>query len=286
MNLQNVIGFGIAGNFAGHLEQAGEAGDFQAVEVKEAVQPKAIFPFYVPAEQSGFLATYPLSNDTILIPEQGGNIQIEPEVAIYCQLQYHDDGTTVKEIRPLKFSAYNDCSIRRPNAKKISEKKNWGKSSKGISATWIDIDQFAENGLMDNYRIACFLKRDGQLIEYGVDSQVKEYSYFHQNLLDWLVDKMNHQQDQGPMEHIASHLKHANYPEHALISIGATRYTEFGESHFLQEGDESCVVVYDQTRYSPDEIKTKLQQADVSGEGMSVLIQQIRQASRMRCLVL
>ena len=38
------IGFGVAGNFAGHLEQAGEAADFIAVEVKETIQPKAIFP--------------------------------------------------------------------------------------------------------------------------------------------------------------------------------------------------------------------------------------------------
>ncbi len=30
-----MLGFGVAGNFSGHLEQAGEAADFIAVEVKE-----------------------------------------------------------------------------------------------------------------------------------------------------------------------------------------------------------------------------------------------------------
>lgn len=45
---------------------------------------------------------------------------------------------------------------------------------------------------------------------------------------------MNNQPDEGPMNHIASLLEQANYPEQAIISIGATRYTEFGETHFLQ----------------------------------------------------
>ncbi|MFA7258063.1 MAG: DUF5718 family protein, partial [Aeromonas bestiarum] len=42
------IGLGVAGNFAGHLEQAGEASDFVAVVVRDTSAPKALFPFYVP----------------------------------------------------------------------------------------------------------------------------------------------------------------------------------------------------------------------------------------------
>ena len=48
---KNFIGLGVAGNFAGHLEQAGEAADFLQVKTEEAIQPKAIFPFYVPSER-------------------------------------------------------------------------------------------------------------------------------------------------------------------------------------------------------------------------------------------
>ena len=48
MNFEQMIGFGVAGNFAGHLEQAGEAADFTQVKTENAIQPKAIFPFYVP----------------------------------------------------------------------------------------------------------------------------------------------------------------------------------------------------------------------------------------------
>jgi hypothetical protein len=37
----------------------------------------------------------------------------------------------------------------------------------------------------------------------------------------------------------------AGRPEHVLIGIGATRYTELGESTFLQAGDQAIVRVYD-----------------------------------------
>lgn len=274
MDLTNIIGLGIAGNFAGHLEQAGEAKDFESVKVEEAQQPKAVFPFYVPSEKSGFLSVYPLSNDTILIPESGGNIQIEPEVAVYCKVHY--DGTTVASLEPLSFGAYNDCSIRRPNAKRISEKKNWGAQSKGISANLIEIDQIAQGGIMNQYRIACYLKRDGEYHEYGVDSPVEGYSYFHQKLFDWVADRINYQPDQDPMESIASHLEHADYPSHAIVSIGATRYTEFGETHFLQAGDQSIVLVYDGTAYTPESIREMLEADALPTEHISTLIQDIK----------
>lgn len=274
MDLTKIIGFGVAGNFAGHLEQAGEASDFMDVEVKEETQPKAIFPFYVPSKDAGFLSEFPLSSNTVSAPETDGNVQIEPEVAIYCKIQY--DGTRVVGLEPLKFGAYNDCSIRRPNANKISEKKNWGASSKGLSANLLDIDTFAEGGILDQYRIACFMKRDGEYHAYGADSAVVEYSYFHTKLLDWIVDCMNNQPNSGPMDCIPDQLKLADYPEYTLISVGATRYTEFGETHFLQKGDQAVVVVYDGTAYQPESIVAVLESGEYSNSNMSVLIQDVK----------
>ena len=91
---KNFIGLGVAGNFAGHLEQAGEAADFLQVKTEEAIQPKAIFPFYVPSETLSsteqFLSTYPLSHDTISFPQDADNLQIEPEVALICEINYQD----------------------------------------------------------------------------------------------------------------------------------------------------------------------------------------------------
>ena len=54
-DLQNMATFGVAGNFTGHLEQAGEAKDFVNVKTKEANAPKAVFPTYIPSENNRML---------------------------------------------------------------------------------------------------------------------------------------------------------------------------------------------------------------------------------------
>lgn len=272
MTFQQAIGFGVAGNFAGHLEQAGEAADFKQVEVQEAHQPKAIFPFYVP-NFNGFLSVYPLSSDTLRFPQDADNLQIEPEVAIICEIQY-DQNNQVTALLPKAFSAYNDCSIRRPNANKIADKKNWGAQTKGLAANLIALDGFEAGCNLDRYRIACFHQRGEQFNIYGVDSPTVGYSYFHQKLLDWIVDRMNNQPDQGPMHHIASLLEKAHYPQQAVISIGATRYTEFGETHFLQPGDVSMVVVYNAERHTADDIIAMAKTQQFNGD-LSALVQTV-----------
>jgi len=63
IDLHQAIGLGVAGNFTGHLEQAGEASDFTHVATAEGV-PKGVFPFYVPptkpVDAQHFLHTFPL----------------------------------------------------------------------------------------------------------------------------------------------------------------------------------------------------------------------------------
>lgn len=276
MRLEHFIGLGVAGNFTGHLEQAGEAADFTKVKTTEAAQPKAIFPFYIPSEDLGnyqFLATYPLSHNVISFPKDADNLQIEPEVALVCDIQYQEN--KVVTLTPTHFVAYNDCSIRRPNANKICEKKNWGASSKGISATQIPLDHFNTGSTLDNYNIACFHKRNGELNAYGINSPALEYSYFHQKLLDWIIDRMNNQPDEGPMNNISEMLKQANYPTKAIISIGATRYTPFGESNFLQVDDVSIVVVYNAKKYTYSQIE-EMAKLETFSEDISALIQKVR----------
>ncbi|OED46934.1 hypothetical protein ACH42_03410 [Endozoicomonas sp. (ex Bugula neritina AB1)] len=273
MPFKHVIGLGVAGNFAGHLEQAGEAADFVAVEVKEAIAPKAIFPFYVPSEKADFLATYPLSSDTIVPPNDADNLQIEPEVALLCDIHYEDD--KVSALTPIKFAAYNDCSIRKPNAKKISEKKNWGQQTKGVASNMIELDHLEQGGVLDRFRIASFHKRGDSVERYGEDSPVVGYSYFHQKLLNWIIDRMNNQQDVGPAEDIAAHMANAGHPEQALISIGATRYTEYGETNFLKSGDTSIVVVYDGEQYSQEQVIDMAHSQSFPTDGISTLVQQV-----------
>jgi len=274
-HLKEFIGFGVAGNFAHHLVQAGEAADFINVKVDDENAPKGIFPFYLPRSES-FLGTYPLSSDTIVYPKEIPNnaaLQMEPEVALICELIYENE--KVVDIKPTFFTAYNDCSIRKPDAKKISEKKNWGENTKGISSQIIPIDKFDNGGVMDDYFIASFLKRDGKLYEYGEDSAVLTYNYFYNQLKDWIKLKLNTQQDDGPLEDLSAHIKNSNYPEGMIISIGATSYTSFGEGTFLQKGDEIFVCVYSKKQNSFDNIKKKLEDGEIKIEKASVLFQQI-----------
>ena len=275
MNLEKVIGLGVAGNFTGHLEQAGEAADFKNVTVKDAKAPKAIFPFYLPKSAESrldtFLHTFPLSSDRVNISGTSSeNHQIEPEVGVLCEIEY--DGDRVSALKPVAFGAYNDCSIRRPGAKKISEKKNWGADSKGFSASLISLSGFDESSEISSYRIACFLKRNGEVNVYGVDSAARDYSYMYGILLSWIVDRMNNQKDEGPAENIHEYLLDCAKPEMALISIGATRYTEYGETHFLQPGDISYVVVYHE-RYTGEEIMKMVENDSFASDGISALVQ-------------
>jgi len=243
MDLKNVIGLGIAGNFAHHLEQAGEVGDFVDVKTEEPNAPKGMFPFYLPGSD-GFLGVYSIGTDTLNLPTYEANAQLEPEIALFCEIVYGSDNK-VEDLVIKKFTTFNDCTIRKEGAKKISEKKSWGANSKGIGNKWIDIDKFEEGGVMDNYHLASFAIRDGKVYEYGVDAPLPGYSYFYGKLKHWLIEKMNHQKNHGPLENIAEHLEACGYPEQAFISIGATAYAEFGENNYLQSGDEIYVIAYD-----------------------------------------
>lgn len=259
-HLQQFLGFGIAGNFAHHLEQAGESIDFINVKVDDEKAPKGIFPFYLPLSET-FLGTYPLSSEKIVAPTTiNGNLQMEPEIALICEIVYTRSG--VQDIVPTFFTAYNDCSIRKEGAKKISEKKNWGEHTKGISSQIIPIDKFEKGGILDTYHIASFLKKGNEVFEYGKDSAAITYNYFYGQLRNWIIEKLNTQQDSGPLENLSSLIQKASYPSGMVISIGATSYTEFGEKTFLQVGDEVMIYVYDSSKYTNADIYTHAKSDD------------------------
>lgn len=250
MNLEDMIGLGVAGNFAHHLEQAGELKDFENVVTLEPDAPKGIFPFYVPCGDT-FLGVYPIGTGKLFLPGDEANAQVEPEIVILFDIFYNEDHS-IADLEAQKFSVFNDCTIRKEGAKKISEKKNWGLCSKGIAEKWIAIDQFKKGGVMDHYHLCSFLKRDGVLHSYGVDAPLLGYSYFYGKLKLWLVDKLNTQKDFGPLEDMAMLLKMSGYPTQALISIGATAYAEFGEKNYLKPDDEIFIIAYDKRTQTGD----------------------------------
>jgi hypothetical protein len=258
--MRHWFGFGVAGNFAGHLEQAGEAVDFANV-ASEGEAPKGIFPWYAPGSDT-FLGEFPLSNDAVVLPgESEGplNLQIEPEVGLACRVVW--EGDTVVTLRPFALGAFNDCSIRRPGAKKISHKKNWGPASKGVSSQFFDISDLTPDGPTATLRLVCHLRSDGEEHEYGVDSPLIGYSYYGEVLLDWIIERLANQKGSPdtPLEDVGALMVAAGRPENVLIGIGATRYTALGESTFLKKGDEAIVRVYDTASDAAAELRQSVQ---------------------------
>lgn len=277
-DLKNCACFGVAGNFTGHLEQAGEAFDFKNVKTQEENAPKALFPTYIPnisgsGETPAFLGVFPFDSEKIIFPENEQKIQLEPECAVIFNAKWLEG--KIIELVPVCFGASNDVSIRKAGAKKISVKKNWGNSSKGLSENLISLDSFDEKSVLNGYRIASFMVRGGNVFEYGENSAVRDYSYIYRKLENWLIEKFNGQKDEGPAENINSYLKEAGFPEKIMVSIGSTRYTDFGEQNFLLKGDRSVVVLYPEANYSAEDIKNLVKKNDFSDSQSSALVQEV-----------
>ena len=283
LKYENFLGLGIAGNFALHLAQAGELEEFKNIITAEEAAPKGMFPFYLPKPNfpidglilhaKDILSTYPLSSSNIRLPKENVNVQAEPEVGLICDLHY--TAGKLSKIVPTYFGAYNDCSIRIAGANKISDKKNWGEDSKGFSNTLIKIDKFENGGIMDDYAICSFLRRDGELHAYGEDVALSGYSYFYTKLLDWMLNQINTQEEFGPLEQIEEYILACGNPKEALISIGATRYTEYGEKTFLKLHDEVFVILYNSKVLSAKDILNSINNNSFDEKNMSVLAQKV-----------
>jgi len=281
---KHFLGLGIAGNFALHLDQAGEAEDFKNIITADEAAPKGMFPFFLPRIQNPvnkaelkakkILTTYPLGSDHLKLPiDKELNIQAEPEVGLICDLEYRTG--KLHKITPRYFGAYNDYSIRVKGAEKISDKKNWGHETKGFSNNIIKIDKFSAGGNIDDYSICSFLRRDGEVHAYGENVALTGYSYFHEKLVDWMLHQINTQENFGPLEPLNEYIHACDNPAEALISIGATRYTEFGENTFLKYGDESIVIVYDNTKLTQEDVLESVKTSKYDNSTMSVLAQKV-----------
>jgi len=248
--MTDYLGLGIAGNFAEHLTEAGEDKDFVNVTTADPNAPKGVFPFHVP-NHSGVLGENPVCDAQLKMPslDADAKLQAEPEMALQCRVTYKDG--LVESISPIAASAFNDCSIRKPNAKKISEKKNWGACSKGLANDWVSIESFSKGSNLDDLILTSQVQRKGEWMDYGIASPVKNYGYFYGQLIQWLQNQVNTQEDTGPLENIREHLKTANYPETWIVALGATRYTEFGMNNPLQSGDVLRVALMDSKTNTP-----------------------------------
>ncbi|CAD7953885.1 unnamed protein product [Amoebophrya sp. A25] len=177
-------------------------------------------------------------------------VQVEPEVALYATIVYETPSSgkkRVKKLIPERLAAFNDCSVRSlEGSVKLSEKKNWGRASKGISIRHFNIDCFdpktPENkpSLVSRLWIGSWVMRNGVLQEYTER--------------DWIVDRMNNQvpAENDPAdkwENVHELLAASNYPDKTWIALGAGAYTPWGESNFLNLGDQSAVLIWDEKKW-------------------------------------
>ncbi len=264
-----LFGIGIAGNFAGHLTQTGEAkGLSHAVDDEK---PQALFAFYVPNGQEDYLTVNPYSSDILTIPtKKGAKVQMEAEVAVVADVEYQNG--IVTGITPRSMRLFNDATYRNAEVEKLAEKKNWGEASKGIGLKSLPLSGFDEESGLSTYRFCSFHCRDDNWYLCCQDASIADYSYFYQRVLDWLIETVNQQQDQGALHSITAQLIQAGHPQQILISLGASRYTEQGERHQLMPGDKLCAVLYDQQQLDFETIQTRINNEDFSSLKRDALV--------------
>ena len=166
---------------------------------------------------------------------------------------------------------------------KISHKKNWGAASKGVARAAFAITDLSADGPTASFRLACFLRRGGETSRLRRRQPAARLLVLRRHqLLDWIVDRLDHQQggEGTPLEPVGAYLRDVRHPAHVLIGIGATRYTEVGETTFLEAGDEAIVVVYDGVQHTPERVEDAVRRRFEDGLAASVLRQVVVEAGR------
>ena len=239
--------------------------------------PQALVPIYTPPKKdiNSFLEVFPFSHSKLQIPSIYDNIKIEPELVLECDIKYYNK--KVHYIIPKRFTVINNSTLHRLSAHKISHNKNWGENSKGIAKKWLDISEFEKGGSLANYNLVSFIKRNGSIEQYTVDTKLESYPYLFENLINWTAKQIKEQKDILSLDNITNLIQQAGNPDKFLISIGSTLVTSIGDKVFLEDRDEVFIVLYDRTKYRKESIKAYLlayKTRNVDYDGMVILYQQ------------
>ena len=60
-----------------------------------------------------------------------------------------------------------------------------------------------------------------------------------------------------------------------MVSLGSTRYTEYGNENYLQKSDEALVILYPESGYTKEEIAGLVENRDFSCNDIIFLNQKI-----------
>ncbi len=272
-DLATAIHLGILGNFA-----ISDEGGSNSLSMKSLTgSPNGIVVTYIPSSYSNpdsFLRVNPLSSSKLQIPTIYDNLQAEPELVLDCDVKYYN-GVPL-HITPKRFTVYNDATLHRLSITKIAQNKNWGSDSKGIGTKWFDIKRFESGGELSNYNLVSFIKRNGVIEQYSVDTPVENYAFFYDELMNWIVQEIKNQKEALALDSISNLLADSNYPNRFLINVGTTLLTEKGDRGFIDDRDEIFTILYDRTLYRASSIKAYIlayKTRNINYDGMVILHQ-------------
>ncbi|GEA61106.1 DUF5718 family protein [Vibrio comitans] len=274
---QHLVGFGIAGNSAGHLDQTGE---ITALEVSdENDKPRALFPVYIPDVRESYLSVVPYSQNTLLLPDDvNARVQMEPELAVRFSVHKPSHDHAI-QLTPHAMTVANDATYRNCDARKLAQKKNWGEASKGLASKEITLERF-DSGL-EHLRLCGFHCSGGTWRMTGKDTALTEYTVFYDDLTQWINQQIVIQREEGALHDVQELIKASDYSNDIYVMVGAVRYTEYGETHNLQAGDETAVILYDSRTNSLQQIQAELEQhGQCVGERVISLIQRVKRRDR------
>ncbi|PJC87340.1 hypothetical protein CSW98_05415 [Vibrio sp. HA2012] len=238
--MTNSICIGIIGNFTGHLSGA--------ENVAEHDVPNGIFVIHREHEET--LST----GQEAKYPPAGSNVDIEPEFVIRFKVRY--EGGKVADLEPLQMTIGNDFTIRTlEGSDKISERKAWGEKSKGINTLWWDMKPFTPEHYGKNLKLISYIEREGLFYRSTPLVDCTDTKVFCSDLIDWVVDSINHQSRHGMYEEILPAIIENNFPEELILYTGAPIYTDWGEENFLQRGDKVHIAAYYADKMNIEEVK-------------------------------
>ena len=111
------------------------------------------------------------------------------------------------------------------------------------------IESFSRGCTVDRLVLVSYVKRSGEIHQYSVNAPARNYLCFYEELLDWIVDCLNKQGNEGKWDKLRDVIEASDYPTSAWIALGAGEYTAWGEANFLQQYDEVVVMLYDETKF-------------------------------------
>jgi len=75
------------------------------------------------------------------------------------------------------------------------------------------------------------------------------------------------------LKHTLSYMNSVGKPERIMVSLGSTRYTEYGNKNYLQKSDETLVILYPESRYTKEKIASLVENRDFSCDDIIFLNQ-------------